>query len=75
MDVATISQMIGSLGFPIVMCIYLVYSNNEQDKSHKETENKLVEVINNNNIALQKLTDRIDNLEKLNDIKLTTPSK
>ena len=64
MDAATISQMIGSLGFPIAMCIYLVYSNNEQNKSHKETEDKLVEVINNNNIALQKLTDRIDNLEK-----------
>ena len=39
MDVTTITTLIGSLGFPIVACIYMAYINNEQNKRH-ETESK-----------------------------------
>ena len=65
MDLNTIGQLIGSLGFPITMCIYMAYSNNKLNEQHRESEAKLTEIINNNTLALTKLSDRIDNIEKL----------
>ena len=65
MDINTIVQLVGSLGFPIAMCIYMAYSNNKLNEQHRESEAKLTEIINNNTLALTKLSDRIDNIEKL----------
>lgn len=65
MDINTIGQLIGTLGFPIVMCIYMAYSNNKLNEQHRESETKLTEIINNNTLALTKLSDKIDNIEKL----------
>lgn len=67
MDVATLSQLIGSLGFPIAMCVYMAYSNNKLNEQHRESEAKLTEIINNNTLALTKLSDKIENIEKLAD--------
>ena len=67
MDINTIVQLVGSLGFPIAMCIYMAYSNNKLNEQHRESEAKLTEIINNNTLALTKLSDRIDNIEKLAD--------
>lgn len=64
MDLNTIIQLVGSLGFPIAMCIYMTYSNNKLNEQHRESEAKLTEIINNNTLALTKLSDRIDNIEK-----------
>ena len=36
MDYATFSQLISSLGFPIVACIYLAYSNEKLRKTIEE---------------------------------------
>lgn len=33
MDVATISQLIGSLGFPIVACLYMAWNGQQQQKT------------------------------------------
>ena len=41
MDVNVIIQLIGSLGFPIACCIYLIYSNNKANEAHKEEVDKL----------------------------------
>lgn len=53
MDVATVTQVIGSLGFPIVACIavgwYVV-----------KVQTKMFEAINNNTLALTKLAEKID---------------
>ena len=40
MDVNVIIQLIGSLGFPIACCIYLIYSNNKANEAHKEEVDK-----------------------------------
>ncbi len=53
-------QAISTVGFPIVMCGALFYKMNEQDKAHKEESKKLVEAINNNTIALTKLSERVN---------------
>lgn len=60
MDVATISQLIGSLGFPIVMCVMLYSRMIKQDEKHEEEIKQLSETIQNNTIALTSLTAKLE---------------
>jgi hypothetical protein len=59
MDVSTISQLIGSLGFPIVVSLLLIYMNYKQSEEHKQEMDKITESLNNNTVALTKLTERL----------------
>lgn len=59
MDVSVITQLIGSLGFPIVACAALFYENHKQSERHAEETEKLTDAINNNTIVLQKLVDKM----------------
>lgn len=59
MDVSTISQLIGSLGFPIVVSLLLIYMNYKQSEEHKQEMDKITESLNNNTLALTKLTERL----------------
>lgn len=54
-----VTTAIGSLGFPIVMCLMLFKRMSEQDEQHKEEMSKLNESLNNNTIAITQLTDRL----------------
>ena len=67
----TIFQYVASLGFPIIACFGLAWfvkyqtdQNNkevaEMRKEHLEEVNKMTEALNNNTIALQKLTDKLE---------------
>lgn len=60
MDANTIIQLVGSLGFPIVMCGALFWRMIKSDEQHKAEMDKLSEALNNNTIALTKLSDNID---------------
>lgn len=60
MDANTIIQLVGSLGFPIVMCGALFWRMVKSDEQHKAEMDKLSEAINNNTIALTKLSDNLD---------------
>lgn len=57
MDVATITTLISSVGFPIVACIacglYIA-----------KTQGKMTDAVNNNTAALIKLIEKIDNGNK-----------
>lgn len=57
MDV--IVQLIGSLGFPIAIAVYLIYYNNKLNEMHKEEMNTLKDALVNNTLAIQRLTDII----------------
>ena len=59
MDLATLSQAIGSIGFPIIMCILMYERLNKQTLEHKEEMTKITESLNNNTLALQKLSDKL----------------
>ncbi len=59
MDVTAITQIVSTLGFPIAMCIYLLYRDGKRDEAHKEEMAKTTEAINNNTIALTQLVERI----------------
>ena len=60
MDVNVILQAITSVGFPIVMCIMLMYYIKEMTAKGKEESDKFVEALNNNTLVLQKLCDKLD---------------
>lgn len=59
MDINGISQLIGSLGFPIACCIYLIYSNNKANEAHKEEIDKLRETVENNTKVMIKLCTKL----------------
>lgn len=60
MDVNTLIQLVGSLGFPIVACGALFWRMVKSDEQHREEMNKMSEALNNNTSALAKLTERLD---------------
>ena len=59
MDVQTLTQIVSSLGFPIVVAGAMFWKMNKQDEDHKEEMNKITEAVNNNTLALQKLLDKL----------------
>lgn len=76
MDANVIISMIGSLGFPIVACIFIaIFFSKTQDNYradikemqtlHKQETDKMTEALNNNTIALQRLVDKME--DKDND--------
>lgn len=69
-EINTISQMITSIGFPIVACgamAWYVKDTNDKHRDevqrlnnqHKEEMEQVTEALNNNTLALQKLCDKI----------------
>lgn len=58
-DANTIIQLVGSLGFPIVACVALFWFMIKSNEQHKEEMNKLSEALNNNTLAITKLSDKI----------------
>ena len=60
MDANAIIQIVGSLGFPIVMCGALFWRQVKSDEQHKEEMDKLSEALNNNTQAIIKLSDNLD---------------
>lgn len=70
MDANVIITMIGSLGFPIVACIFIaIFFSKTQDNyradikdmqaMHKQETDKMTEAINNNTRALERLIIKI----------------
>ena len=59
MDLASISQLIGTVGFPIVCCIYLIYTNGKNGEKHDEEIEKLRITIDNNTKAITKLCAKL----------------
>ena len=62
MDVGAVSNLIGSLGFPIAACIYMAYVNAKQTEAHKEEMSKMTEAVNELKIAITSLVDKINNV-------------
>lgn len=63
MDVQVLFQAISTLGFPILCCIYMARYIDKTNEQHREEVGKLTEIIQNNTLALTKLTDKIENIE------------
>lgn len=63
MDVNSLIQIVGSLGFPIVACVALFWRMVKSDEQHKEEMYKMSEALNNNTSALVQLTERLDKVD------------
>ena len=59
MDVNVIMQAIGSVGFPIVACVYMAYIHNESEIRHSKEQTEMTEAINNNTKVLEIIKDRL----------------
>lgn len=57
-----IVNLIGSVGFPIAMCLIVCYYVYNKDKSHKEEIDKLSDAVMDQTLSIQKLIDKIDQL-------------
>ena len=53
MDINVIAQLVGSVGFPICMSIYLIYFMQTELKEMRKT-------IENNTLTMQKLVDKLN---------------
>lgn len=60
MDLNTITQFISSVGFPIAMCVYIMYTMQKQTESHKTEIDELRKTIENNTVAIVKLIEKLD---------------
>ena len=59
MDVGTVVQSVSNYGFPIVMCIILMWYVNNQEERYKTSLDKLNESLNNNTLAIQALLQEL----------------
>ena len=58
-DYTVIMQTIGSLGFPIAMCLAMFFYMIMQNELHKTEIDRITEALNNNTIALNRLHDKM----------------
>lgn len=63
MEINTVTQLVSSVGFPIALCIYMIYAMQKQSENHKTEINELTKTIENNTIAIVKLVEKIDRIE------------
>ena len=62
MDVNGIAQVIQMVGFPIAMCLALAWYVKYQQDENKKTLENLITVLNNNTIALTKISEKLEGL-------------
>lgn len=62
-DIAT---LISSLGFPIAMCLALMwFAKYQYDGHHNETQ-QFIDSLNKNTLVIQKLCDKLDSEDDIN---------
>lgn len=60
MEIQEIMTAISTVGFPIVACAAMFWSNHENQKLHKAESDKWSEALLNNTLAIQKLVDMLE---------------
>lgn len=63
MDASTIAQLVSTIGFPIAMCIYLLFYIKSFDEKYCAKLDSMAKAIENNTLVMTKLMTMIDNLE------------
>lgn len=57
-------QLIGSLGFPIVACIYMAWLHNDAEKRHGDERAAMTEALTKMNTTLEHISRMIEKDEK-----------
>lgn len=60
-DINAVIQIISTVGFPIAMCCIMAYYVKYTEDKHREEINSIREALENNTLALIKLTDKMEN--------------
>lgn len=63
---ADIVTVITNLGFPIAVCVMLMWYIRELINKHETETKEFTQALNNNTLALQKLCDKLD-VERINE--------
>ena len=66
-DVSVITQLVSSVGFPIVACGAIAYLFYREQNLHKDESSAFTDAINSVNVTLQKLTDKLEKGEESNE--------
>ena len=53
-------DLISSVGFPIVCCVYLIWNQNKADERHKEEVEKLRNSLDNNTKVMNKILRKLN---------------
>lgn len=72
MDYTVMTQIVSTLGFPIVMCGVLVWLNVKQMTAHAESEENFTNALADNTKAYIELKDAISNLKVKGETKNET---
>lgn len=59
MDVTVVLQAITTVGFPIAMCLVLMWYVMKSNEYHKEETKDFTDALNRNTLVLQKLCDKL----------------
>lgn len=59
MDITTLTQLVGSLGFPIVACFYMAKMQEKQNEQHSKEVSELRKSVDNNTKAMIKLCTKL----------------
>lgn len=62
-DYTAMTQVVSTLGFPVVMCGVLVWLNVKQMNSHRESEENFTQALSDNTKAYIELKEAITNLK------------
>ena len=62
MDFTIIADFIQAVGYPIAMSLIMLWYMNNENKTHREQEDKMVEAINNNTVVLTQLMAKMGDL-------------
>lgn len=57
-------QLISNVGFPIAMCLTLMWYVNNITTAHKEETKEFTEALNKNTLVLQALSDKLNEVIK-----------
>ncbi len=60
MDVNAIFNAIGSIGFPIVVAVYMIWVNQKQTENHKSEVKEMTQALNDLRVVIQQLSDKIE---------------
>ena len=55
-----IMQAISTVGFPIVICLIMIYILYQTEENHKKEMSEMMKALENNTIAINHLTDIIN---------------
>lgn len=59
MDFDAIITAIGSLGFPIVVAVYMIWTNQKQSERHQSETKEMTQAINELRTAIQVLIEKV----------------